>query len=195
MGCMVLSRTFHTAPEQGHGLTPIVLHFSGPGPCPGTVHSQCDYTLHWNLIVCSSDIIRQSGSATGSMEMTFQLKKCKKDEKRQQLNQDHHRERRKIRRSAGSLKPEHRKGTSKFWMGKRVYWPPRDIITLHINNKLCECLLRTIPWEVHRSMKSFNLVASKLCEFDHFTQLTDFIDHRWFLSYVNDLFYVRVKNQ
>ena len=24
MGCMVLCRTFHTAPEQGQGLTPIV---------------------------------------------------------------------------------------------------------------------------------------------------------------------------
>ena len=106
------------------------------------------------LIVCSSDIIRQSGSATGSMEMTFQLKKYKKDEKRQQLNQDHHRERRKIRRSAGSLKPEHRKGTSKFWMGKRVYWPPHDIMTLHINSKLCGCLFWTIPWEIHRSTKS-----------------------------------------
>ena len=84
-------------------------------------------TWHWKRIVCSSGIIRQSGSATGSMEMTFQLKKYKKDEKRQLLNLDHHKERRKIRRSAGSLKPERHKGASKYWMGKRVSWRPRDI--------------------------------------------------------------------
>ena len=29
---MVLCRTFHTAPEQGQGLTPIVPHCSGSGP-------------------------------------------------------------------------------------------------------------------------------------------------------------------
>ena len=47
MGCMVLYRTFHTAPEQGQGLTPIVPYYSGSGPvsCPGTGHSQCDYTI------------------------------------------------------------------------------------------------------------------------------------------------------
>ena len=43
MGCMVLCRTFHTAPEQGWELTPIVLHCSGSGPSPG--HGQCDYTI------------------------------------------------------------------------------------------------------------------------------------------------------
>ena len=44
MGC---SGTFLAAPEQGQGLTPIVPHCSGsgPGPCPGTGHSQCDYTM------------------------------------------------------------------------------------------------------------------------------------------------------
>ena len=47
MGRMVLCRTFYTAPEQGQGLTPIVPHCSGsgPSPCPGTRHSQCDYTV------------------------------------------------------------------------------------------------------------------------------------------------------
>ena len=46
MGCMVLCRAFHTAPEQGQGLTPIAPHYSGSNldPCPGTGHSQCDYT-------------------------------------------------------------------------------------------------------------------------------------------------------
>ena len=34
MGCMVLCRTFHTAPEQGQRLTPIVPHSSGSGPVP-----------------------------------------------------------------------------------------------------------------------------------------------------------------
>ena len=44
---MVLCRTFHTATEQGQGPTPIVPHCSGsgPGPCPSTGHSQCDYTI------------------------------------------------------------------------------------------------------------------------------------------------------
>ena len=46
-GCMLLCRTFHTAPEQGWGLTPVVPHCSGssPGPCPGTGHNQC-YTTN-----------------------------------------------------------------------------------------------------------------------------------------------------
>ena len=44
--CMVLCRTFHITPEQGRGsLTPIVPHCSGFGPCPGTGHSQCDYSI------------------------------------------------------------------------------------------------------------------------------------------------------
>ena len=39
--------TFHTAPEQAQGPTPIVPHCSGSGPgaCPDTAHSQCDYTI------------------------------------------------------------------------------------------------------------------------------------------------------
>ena len=83
MGCMVLRRTFHTAPEQGQGRMGLHTPFSGPktgsggmyqlycsgfqesnhcprhsqcewflhniGPdpslCPGTGHSQCDYTV------------------------------------------------------------------------------------------------------------------------------------------------------
>ena len=47
MGCMVLCRAFHTAPKQGQGPTPIVRHCSSsdPGPCPGTGHSPCDYTI------------------------------------------------------------------------------------------------------------------------------------------------------
>ena len=56
MGCIVLCRTFHTAPVQGQGLAPIVPHCSdsGPGPCPSTGHNQCDYTrrLISHLVVC-----------------------------------------------------------------------------------------------------------------------------------------------
>ena len=46
-GCVVLCRTFHTTPEQGQGPTCIVPNCSGscPSPCPGTGHSQCDYTI------------------------------------------------------------------------------------------------------------------------------------------------------
>ena len=48
MGCMALCRIFHTASEQEQGPIPIVPHCSGssPAPCPGTGHSQCDYTIH-----------------------------------------------------------------------------------------------------------------------------------------------------
>ena len=47
LGSTVLCRTFHTEPKQVQGLTPIVHHCSGsgPGPCPGTGHSECDYTI------------------------------------------------------------------------------------------------------------------------------------------------------
>ena len=31
MGCMILCRPFHTAPEHGQGLTPIVPHCSSSG--------------------------------------------------------------------------------------------------------------------------------------------------------------------
>ena len=50
---MALCRTFHTAPVYGQRLTPIVPHFSGsgPGPCPGTGHSQCDYTIMAPLVI------------------------------------------------------------------------------------------------------------------------------------------------
>ena len=42
MRCTVLCTTFHTAPEQGQGPTPIAPHCSGsdPSPCPGTGYSQ-----------------------------------------------------------------------------------------------------------------------------------------------------------
>ena len=44
---MFLCRTFHTVPEQGQGMTPIVLSSgSGPGLCFGTRHSQCDYPMN-----------------------------------------------------------------------------------------------------------------------------------------------------
>ena len=43
MACMVLCRTFHTAPEQEQGQTFIVPHYSGSGP--GTGHSQCNYII------------------------------------------------------------------------------------------------------------------------------------------------------
>ena len=44
---VVWFRNFHTAPEQGQEPTPIVPYcsVSGPGLCPGTGHSQCDYTI------------------------------------------------------------------------------------------------------------------------------------------------------
>ena len=47
MGCMVLCRTIHPAPEQGQGPASVVPYCSGsgPGPCPSTGHSQCDYTI------------------------------------------------------------------------------------------------------------------------------------------------------
>ena len=57
MGCMVLCRTFHAAPEQEQGPTSIVTHCPGSGPCLGTGHSLCDYTMKQT---CSSDAKKQS---------------------------------------------------------------------------------------------------------------------------------------
>ncbi len=75
------------------------------------------------LDIFSSGIVRQSGSATGSMEISFTLDKKdrKRDEERRKQNQSHHAERRKIRRSAGALKKDRPKGLpqSKFWMSKK----------------------------------------------------------------------------
>ena len=50
---MALCRIFHTAPEQEQGPIPIVPHCSGssPAPCPGTGHSQCDYTIHLSTLL------------------------------------------------------------------------------------------------------------------------------------------------
>ena len=47
MGCMVLYRTFHTAPEQVQGPTAIVPYYSGSGSGPG--HNQCDYTIKFTM--------------------------------------------------------------------------------------------------------------------------------------------------
>ena len=47
MGCIVLCRTYHTAPDLGQGPPPIVPQCflkHGPGPGPGTGHSKCDLT-------------------------------------------------------------------------------------------------------------------------------------------------------
>ena len=44
-GFMLLCRTFRTAPKQEQGLTPIVLHVLVTGHCPGTGHSECEYTI------------------------------------------------------------------------------------------------------------------------------------------------------
>ena len=40
-----------------------------------------------------------------------------------------------------------------------------------------------------------HLAASKLCEIDHFSQLTEVWDHREFLSCVNGLFSAQIQNQ
>ncbi len=66
----------------------------------------------------SSDVLRQSGSAAGSMEMTFQLRKFKKDAAskpaREDARAEHHRERRKLRRSAGNLSSKRGRGRGGF---------------------------------------------------------------------------------
>ena len=53
MGCMVICRTFHTAPEQEQGVTPIVPHCSDSGSGLGlsTGHSQCDYTISTHALL------------------------------------------------------------------------------------------------------------------------------------------------
>ena len=52
MGCVVLCRNFHTAPEQDQGPTPIVPNCSGSGPCPGAGGSQCDCILGVGAALC-----------------------------------------------------------------------------------------------------------------------------------------------
>ena len=65
-GCVVLCRTFHIAPEQGQGPTPIVPHCSGP--CPGTGHNQCDYTvilMKWAMSLCVNNCRQHRGRIIG----------------------------------------------------------------------------------------------------------------------------------
>ena len=56
MGCIVLCRTSHIAPEKGQGPTLIVPHFScsSPGPYSSTEHSQCDFTIKSLALHCNS---------------------------------------------------------------------------------------------------------------------------------------------
>ena len=50
MGCMVLCRTFHIAPEQGQGPTPIVPHCSSPGPCPSIQPVCSDHSFEMQVL-------------------------------------------------------------------------------------------------------------------------------------------------
>ena len=61
------------------------------------------------------EVVHQSGTASGSMQMTFQLKKSEKERKKKQDAIDHHLERKKLRRSAGQL-PKKR---NPMWKGGR----------------------------------------------------------------------------
>ena len=64
--------------------------------------------------------VRETGFGRGNLEMTFRLKKSVKELKHRHAAEQHHQERRKIRRSAGDIM-KHRKVKPSFWMGKRVH--------------------------------------------------------------------------
>ena len=65
MGCMVLRRTFHTAPEQEQGPTPIVPHCSDSDhlPVPDTAGVITPINTHIYVIVCLTCRQGISGSA------------------------------------------------------------------------------------------------------------------------------------
>ena len=65
-----------------------------------------------------NDIINEKGTALGSKEVTFKLKKSDKELKREEEIREHRLERKKVRRSAGTLTSA-RKGSSRFWRGKK----------------------------------------------------------------------------
>jgi len=65
-----------------------------------------------------NDIIREKGTALGSKEVTFKLKKSDKELKREEEIREHRLERKKIRRSAGTLTSA-KKRTPAFWRGKK----------------------------------------------------------------------------
>ena len=65
------------------------------------------------------DIIREKGTTLGSQEVTFKLNKSDKEKQREEEMRAHRLERKKIRRSAGTLTSA-KKGASKFWRGKKV---------------------------------------------------------------------------
>lgn len=58
-----------------------------------------------------NEVIHESGTATGSMQMTFKLKKSDKEINKRKAFIEHHKERKKIRRSAGQLPRK----KSSFW--------------------------------------------------------------------------------
>ena len=64
-------------------------------------------------------ILKEKGVVLGSKEITFKLKKSETETKRQKDLRDHKLERKKLRRSAGSLQTQ-KKSTPVFWRGKRV---------------------------------------------------------------------------
>ncbi|CAH1775195.1 unnamed protein product [Owenia fusiformis] len=66
-----------------------------------------------------SDIVRQTGTSHGAREMTFTLKKSDKEKTKKMEMQQHHAERRKIRRSAHEI-TKTSKPQPKYWMGKKV---------------------------------------------------------------------------
>lgn len=65
-----------------------------------------------------SSVTSQAGSF-GNKEMTFTFKKSRREEKRQEENQAHRKERKQLRRSAGEI-TKGLKQKPKYWMGQRV---------------------------------------------------------------------------
>ena len=76
-----------------------------------------------------TDIVREGGGAFGSKEITWRLEKSKKEKSRDQKMEEHLKERRKVRRSAGGISSQKGK-KAVFWRGKKVKWNPFQIMPL-----------------------------------------------------------------
>ena len=64
------------------------------------------------------DVVKETGTALGSREMTFKLSQSKRDTVKEQQTKIHKKERKDIRRSAGKIVASDNKPV--FWRGKKV---------------------------------------------------------------------------
>ncbi|KXJ07855.1 Nucleolar protein 10 [Exaiptasia diaphana] len=93
--------------------------FKSIGPTNATATSTNRTSLGERVRREDNRIIRTTGSSVGEMEMTFSLKKGEEETQQQIQRRVHREERKKVRRSAGSLMAGEKKKPV-YWRGKRV---------------------------------------------------------------------------